>query len=221
MPLSSYALVAANLIPLAGALFYQWDAIFVLALFWIENLIIGAFNVLRMLSTAAVTKDWSGLFMCAFFIFHYGAFCSVHGMLLTDLLGYPEVRVQDYFAIQSAGALDLFLEGAAIFLSFTERLAPAIWLALTGLLLSHLASFLENFILRGEIHTLGVRKLMARPYSHILVMHTGLIMGAVLLQKLQSPVWLLAVIVVIKLVFDFLQHRKRHRRTIMQPESLT
>lgn len=213
MPVSSYALIAANLVPLGGVLFFQWDAVFVLALFWIENLIIGAFNLLKILSTTAVTRDWSGLFTAAFFVFHYGAFCSVHGMFLTDLLGFPEVQVEDYFAVSSAGILDLFLQGVATFLSFTERLAPAIWLAIAGLSLSHLVSFLENFLLRGEIRTLGVRKLMARPYSHILVMHAGLIIGALLLQKLQSPVWLLAIIVALKLVVDFNQHRKRHRRS--------
>ena len=210
MPISSYALIAANLIPLGGVLFFHWDVVLVLALFWIENLIIGAFNLLRILSATIVSRQWSGLFTGAFFVFHYGAFCAVHGMLLTDLLGYPDVGFEQYFNIESAGILEIFLDGAAIFLNFTEQLAPAIWLALAGLLLSHTVSFVEHFILRGEILRVGVRKLMARPYSYIVVMHVGLIVGAIVVQKSGSPMWLLAIIVLLKLVVDYKLHRRRH-----------
>lgn len=210
MPLSSYALIAANLIPLIGVVFFQWDSVLVLALFWIENLIIGAFNILRMWSVSFVAKNTSGVFLSAFFLVHYGLFCTVHGMLLTELLDYPKVNVGDYFANKSAGLFGIFQGGAAVFLNFVEKLSPTILIGIAGLTLSHFISFIENFILRGEIYKLQARKLMAEPYSHILVMHAGLIVGAILLQKLHSPVWLLAVIVLLKLAVDFVQHRRRH-----------
>jgi len=45
---SALALIGANLIPLIGVIFYDWDSRLVLALFWIENLIIGVFNLAKM-----------------------------------------------------------------------------------------------------------------------------------------------------------------------------
>lgn len=214
LPLSSYVLIAANLIPLAGVLFYDWDAILVLALFWIENLIIGGFNILRILSATFLKREWGGIFTCGFFILHYGMFCSVHGTLLSDLIGYPKVDYTDYFAAGNFGLGQIFLEAAAVFLSFVENLAPAIWLGIAALTMSRLVSFIENFILRGEIFTRRIAKLMVEPYSQILIMHVGLILGAVVLQKLNSPVWLLALIVLFKIIVDFNQHRRRHKESL-------
>lgn len=214
LPISSYALIAANLIPLIGVLFFEWDAVLVLALFWIENLIIGAFNVVRIITGGIVTKDPSAIFICVFFIFHYGLFCSVHGQLLTDLLNYPAAEYTDYFAATSFGLLQLFLEGAATMLMFIEKLSPDILFGIAALILSRLISFIENFILKGEVFTLKVKELMARPYGQIIVMHIGLIVGAVLLEQFGSPIWLLVVIVALKIMVDFNQHQKRHKRQL-------
>jgi len=214
LPISSYVLIAANLIPLVGVLFYDWDAILVLALFWIENLIIGSFNVLRILSATVLKKEWGGLFTCGFFVLHYGIFCAVHGTLLSELIGYPEVDYTDYFAATDFGLGQIFLEAASVFFSFVENLAPAIWLGIAALTMSRLVSFIENFILRGEIFTRKISKLMMEPYGQIIVMHVGLILGAVLLQKFNSPVWLLALIVLFKIIVDFNQHKRRHKQAL-------
>ena len=42
------ALLAANMIPLFGVLFLNWDAFCVVMLYWAENLVIGFYNVLKM-----------------------------------------------------------------------------------------------------------------------------------------------------------------------------
>jgi hypothetical protein len=47
--LSIQALTVANLVPLFGVVFLGWDAAAIVLLYWIENLIIGLFNVLRMI----------------------------------------------------------------------------------------------------------------------------------------------------------------------------
>ncbi len=213
LPFSSYVLIAANMIPLIGVIFFEWDAVLVLALFWIENLIIGGFNIVRIISAGLITRKKEAILTTVFFIFHYGLFCSVHGQLLTDILNYPAIDYRTYFSATDFGLLELFLEGAAVLMTFIDRLSPTIWLGITALLLSRLVSFIENFLLRGDIFSVRINKLMVEPYNQIIVMHIGLIAGAALLEKLQSPVWLLAIIVVLKMFFDFHQHKKRHERT--------
>jgi hypothetical protein len=47
---STVVLVITNLIPLFGVLAWNWSAFNVVALYWIENLIIGVINVLKMLT---------------------------------------------------------------------------------------------------------------------------------------------------------------------------
>lgn len=213
LPLSSYVLIAANVIPLIGVLFYDWNAILVLALFWIENLIIGVFNVLRIALAGSVQKDSSAIFTSLFFTLHYGLFCAIHGKVLTELLGYTDIKYTDYFAETSFSLFEVFLDGAAVFLSFVNNLAPAIWIGIAALVLSRLVSFIENFILGGEIFNTRISKFMAEPYGQIIVMHAGIIFGAFLLEKLNSPVWLLVAIVVFKIIIDFGQHRRRHKKS--------
>ena len=45
---SSIALVVSNLVPVWGVLFWDWNVFNVLFLFWMENVFIGVFNVLKM-----------------------------------------------------------------------------------------------------------------------------------------------------------------------------
>ena len=46
---SVLALLAANLYPVVGVVFLGWDAFYLLILFWMENLVIGFYTVIKML----------------------------------------------------------------------------------------------------------------------------------------------------------------------------
>ncbi len=208
--LSSIVLIAANLIPLCGVLFYEWDASFVLALFWIENLIIGGFNMLKMLLVVLRSSAWSKLLLIGFFVLHYGIFWIGHGLLLWKLLGFESLQASQYFGREFDGFLALGADGMAIMLSFISLHSPYILLAIAGLVMSHLVSFIEHFILRGEVFKHDVDGLMMLPYKNVVIMHAGLLGGAFLLNYFQSPVWLLAVIVVLKILYDVRSHAKRH-----------
>ena len=92
------ALILANLVPLAGVLWMGWEVGDVVLLYWIENLIVGVFNVLRIL--AVRIRDpaaWLGkLVLIPFFAVHYGGFAAVHGVLLTAMFrgqGSGDTRV--------------------------------------------------------------------------------------------------------------------------------
>ncbi len=47
---SGLALIAANLLPLLGVIFLGWDAFAILLLYWAENVVIGAINVLKIIA---------------------------------------------------------------------------------------------------------------------------------------------------------------------------
>lgn len=208
---SLLTLIFANLVPLIGVLFYGWDASLVLALFWIENLIIGAFNLIKMLVITARAMRVNELFLSFFFVLHFGLFCSAHGLLLWDLLDLGKINASVYFGEVGFGPLELFAEGATVLLGFIELHGSVIMLGITALALSHLVSFIEHFILRGEIFTLTNRDMMARPYGQVLAMHAGLILGAIAIDKFGSTTALLAIIVALKLLLDFMQHTRRHK----------
>lgn len=214
MKFSGILLLLANAVPLFGVLFWHWDVVLVLALFWIENLIIGCFNLVRMGWASVLQRDSSGLFLICFFTVHYGVFCAAHGLLLAQLLG-QQVTVLETLGVDANGLLELFLRGAAVLVHFLNTLAPAIWLGVSALLLSRLSSFIENFVLHADIFTIKLNKMMMQPYRQILVMHVGLVVGAFLLQLLGSPVWLLALLVLLKTTVDYQQYRRRNDQQLV------
>ncbi len=210
--LSIFALVAANLIPLFGVLFFDWNTSLVLALFWIENLIIGAFNLIKMVTVSVHGKRVNDLALCAFFVLHFGIFCAAHGVFLWDLLGFDDIDAGHFFANPEFGLFSLLFDGAAVFLSFIEMHGQLILIGISALVLSHLVSFIENFLLRGEIFELKAGTLMGQPYAQIVVMHAGLMLGALAIDKFGSTVWLLLVMVLFKLAVDVKLHLKRRKK---------
>jgi hypothetical protein len=82
-------LVAANLLPLFGVLFSGWSVFIVMSLFWLENVIIGAWNVPRM-ATQLLRGQWGALFLIPFFIVHYGLFCAIHGLFVMGIFGHDQ-----------------------------------------------------------------------------------------------------------------------------------
>jgi hypothetical protein len=82
--LSIQALTVANLLPLFGVVFLGWDAAAIVLLYWIENLIVGSINILRMIlvKVESTAGQFQKLFMIPFFCVHFGGFCAVHGFFL-------------------------------------------------------------------------------------------------------------------------------------------
>lgn len=208
---SAYVLIAANLIPLIGVLFYEWDHVLVLALFWIENLIIGAVNILKFIVIAIAQRAPKHLLLCGFFAFHFGFFCSAHGLLLWKILDLEKIDPTQYFSNPDLGIFNIFAKGLTVLLGFINKLAPIIYLGISALVLSRLVSFIENFLLRGDLFVMTPGKLMAQPYQQIIVMHAGLMFGAFAIDALGSTIWLLLIIVLFKMMADFSMHRKRHQ----------
>jgi hypothetical protein len=50
-------LVLANMMPLAGALFMRWETGEVLFVYWLESLVVGFFNVVRMAQAEGIPEE--------------------------------------------------------------------------------------------------------------------------------------------------------------------
>lgn len=86
---SATVLVAANLVPLLGVVVLDWDVFSVVFLFWIENVMVGLFNVLRMLwvERGAGRAPVAKIVLIPFFVFHYGMFTSCTAYSCSRCLG--------------------------------------------------------------------------------------------------------------------------------------
>jgi len=205
--ISTAALIASNLVPLAGVLFFGWKVSIIMILFWFENVIIGVFNVLKMLLAepgepqgtmkvmpTRVETVALKLFLVPFFIVHYGLFTAVHGVFVFAFFGPGRVleRKVDVSLIQS--------------FDYSSLVFPAL-----ALVVSHGVSFFSNYIFGGERERVGIKDLMAQPYKRIVVLHLTILIGAILAVKFESSVAPLVFLVALKTCVDLVAHQAEHR----------
>jgi hypothetical protein len=191
---SVIVLILANLVPLAGVLLFGWEVFPLLLLFWLENVWIGALNVLKMLLAAGGPLPHAAkLVLIPFFCVHYGGFTAIHGVFVFALVGGSSRGVLPDF--------DLVVRQIA---------GQHLWLAVSGLALSHAFSFGWNYLRGGEYRTTTVDSLMTQPYGRVMVLHGALIGGGFLILALGSPAAALALLVILKIALDVAAHAKQH-----------
>ncbi|MCA8964378.1 MAG: hypothetical protein H6838_14740 [Planctomycetes bacterium] len=194
------AIVLANLVPFVGVLGFGWSSYDLFALYWVENLVVALFTVLRFWTAEPGGESPplpALLFMTPFFLVHYGMFTFVHGVFIQAFLG-------DQQRLEAVG----LPFGPLLLLQ--HALAGAGALAVLGLLISHGVSFVTNF-LRHERQHAELNRLMFAPYGRVIAMHLTLLAGGALLLASGSPTLMTALLVVAKTVVDIAAHRREHR----------
>jgi len=218
---SSYGAVAtlivANLVPLFGVLWFGWDVWAILIIYWLENGVVGFFNVLKMrrasgLETpvegpsgarrARITgmtingRSASGMEKAAlipFFIMHYGIFWLVHGVFVLTL---------PLFAAMGADGQP----------DFGTTLDPgAILFVLAGLTISHGVSYRFNYIGRGEYLRTTAAAQMFAPYGRLVVLHVTIIFGAMAIGLTGAPAAAIVILVLLKIALELGLHLAEHR----------
>ena len=211
--LSITALMIANLVPLIGVVFLGWDAAAIVLLYWIENLIVGFFNILRMLlvKVESRSKQLQKLFMIPFFCVHFGGFCAVHGFFLLVFfkIGSPDKVMADSGTWMGPLIFLQLLYG--VVMQLWHGRPPGLEWPAVGLFVSHGVSFIKNFINGQQYLRLKIKDIMIRPYKRIMLMHVAIIVGGVLIMKVGSPAALLCVLIFLKIALDIWLHIKTHR----------
>lgn len=222
---SALALVGANLLTLVAAIIIGWDIATIVVLFWIENLVVGAFAVLRIVA-ATRRGAW---FLAPAFTFLYALFCYLHAAFVIVLfLGDPTDL--------GGGA------GAAALRALAAEVAPA---ALV-LLASHAVSFLANFIVGGEMSRIRAvlrswresapsarrwearllrgsmsgavsvphvgRELIVGPFRRVLTLQATIVATALVLVFVQATFVAAVILVLVKTVIDLQAHLAERRR---------
>jgi Family of unknown function (DUF6498) len=224
---SAIILIVANAIPLAGVLFFGWSLWTILVLYWLENGIVGFWNVPKIILAqgAATASGDPGAqrlggpggvgraALAAFFCVHYGMFWFVHGVFIFTL---PLFLGGGGSCGVLPGVPGPFGPGP----EFTQACGNAfgainwtsVWIGGVALFVSHGASFLLNYIGRGEYLTATAGGQMAAPYARVVILHLTIIFGAFVVAFLGSPIGALVVLVGLKTAFDLGLHLRERRR---------
>lgn len=190
-------LIVLNAIPLYGVFMLDWSAFDLIFLYWIENWIIGGFMLLRMMTRPFKHPVEIGLvfFLVPFFSFHYGMFCTVHGVFVFALFG-QDAGINDNAVIESVVKL---------------MLADHIFFSIVALTLWQFVDWVRDLIEKGA-GAEGLKEVTAGPYQRIAVLHVTLIFSGFLIMSLEEPTAGLALLVLIKTGFDIFNWRREERK---------
>jgi hypothetical protein len=232
---SVIALLIANLIPLVGVAFFGWNLATILIIYWLENGIVGLWNVPRMAlagrqsvlggrptpsvaatpprTTALLGSGCGSTAFIAFFVVHYGLFWFVHGVFVFAITsGFMSGFGPSFGPSFGPG----FVTDPAIFSPDVVSVSTGpVWsqvgLAGLALFISHGLSFFLDYVRGGEYKTTSIAIQMFQPYGRVVVMHVTILLGAFLTFALGSPIGLLIVLVALKTALDLGLHARRHR----------
>ncbi|HEX5823731.1 MAG TPA: DUF6498-containing protein [Candidatus Limnocylindrales bacterium] len=226
---SALVLVAFNVIPLIGVVFWGWNVATLLVLYWVENGIVGILNVPKMLLARGQPDPSEGELringrvstsragMVVFFLIHYGIFWVVHGVFVFSLSAFAALTgggsgagaIQpvgpDGFGGVFPGPIDTAVTAGAR----GPDLSAVAWGAL-GLAISHGASFVINFLGRREYLRISAGRQMFAPYGRLVILHMAILLGAFVSLTIGSPIGALIVLVVLKTIVDLTLHLREH-----------
>ena len=192
-------LFLSNLVPLYGVFYLHWKVFPILLLFWMENVLVGIFNVFKMLvASPTASSSWLvKIFLIPFFCLHYGMFTLVHGVFVFGFFG-------GYFT-SGAG----FPDENSLFQAIG---AYQLGWAVLALLLSHSASFAINYIGKGEYKQANLQDLMEQPYGRVVLLHMTILLGGFLVMSLGSPIFALLILILLKTFIDIQAHLREHKK---------
>jgi hypothetical protein len=211
------ALVLANLVVALQTVRHEWGYYETLLIFWTEVVVLGGYNVLRMLVVgvfgARPLGSWAAQYVdpgsrfsrliftligIGFFIVKFGGFALGIGLfvlLLPAMLAPAGVTggISIHRALHAAG--------------------PGLLTAAGMLCLSHGISFIKNFLLAREYDRVSVGSLMFWPYARMSLVG-GVLLGGIVIARIMPGLGnassFALVMVLLKLLADALSHRLEH-----------
>ncbi|MEN8119272.1 MAG: DUF6498-containing protein [Bacteroidota bacterium] len=190
---SEITLIAVNIFPIIGVIFFGWDISQVVILYVLETFLIGLFNILKMF----FVKDGGKPFLIPFFFFHYNGFILIQSVFVVLLLG-GEINDSGLLTTKTIDNL---------FLTFTNR---DFIIAIFIIIFSHGSSFFRNFIKNREFERVKLGNLMFAPYKRIFVQQFMVIGGAMIVMLFHAPMGFLIILIILKTFLDLRAHNKSH-----------
>lgn len=180
--LSIAFIIAANLVPIIGVLFFDWSLFQIIFIYWCETGIIGFFSILKIL--ICTRPIFLGVFFSMFFTIHFGGFMFGHLLFISALFGDEVITIKSLWPV---------------------------FYAVVPLIISHLISFINNFIGKKEwlIENIPMQQNLP-PYKRIALMQVVIVFGGLIVSVFNQPILGIALLIVLKIIVDIDAHLKSH-----------
>lgn len=199
---SLIAIVVSNLIPVFGVAFLGWDAVQILILYWVENLVIGVLTLPRILAAqkaeppsqdgnpafreAQATGLGSRAFTGCFFVVHYGFFCLGHAV-------FAFMLARDFITQEGAGAPGVW--------DRTFGNSEFYW-AILAIAVLNVVGQVRDWWIPGKWRDASPVTEMFRPYGRIMVLHFTVLLGAWVLTLTHAPTYAVLLLCLLKAVAE-------------------
>lgn len=194
---SSVSIILWNLTPVLGVLFFNWEPMSVFVCYALETIIVGAFNVLRLIAVyrfglpqAADETGVSGLAIIPFFLVHY----------------YFFVFIQLSFFLPAMGAPGFGPISAAQYI-FKLAFSKSYLFAFGLFMVNNVFIYIFDFIGSGIYRQRTMAQQMFEPYTRIFVQQFVVILGSMVFTLSGSGMFVLILLVIIKTWADLLFFR--------------
>lgn len=194
--------LAVDLFPIVGVLMFGWNAVPLVMLYWMENVIAGVLTLPRIAISGASYGGVGllvGLAMSAFFVFHYGLFCFVHGTFLVAFTGFGDGAPGD----QSTFSMDI---GGMFQFGMNSGLHVEYFVY--AIIAFQVLVLFWEFLIKGEWRHTNPMAEMFAPYRRIVVLHLAIFGGAFGLFMLGQPIVGVLALIVFRAIYGVISNAK-------------
>ena len=195
----TYQVLFANLLPVSGVIFFHWNAYFIIGAYFLESVVIGVVNVVKLYYSSRFSKSTDeysgkGYFLILFFMLHYGFFVFVQITMLSGILSNSGSDFNYHSNHFFPNFYDFF---SACFQSGGKLL-------LLSLALTHLYDLIIRFIRSKRYLDVSPSKQMIEPYMRIFVQQFLVILGSVAILIFNSGLILVILLVLFTMIADII-----------------
>lgn len=189
------SLVGANLVPVAGVVFADWDVFPIVLFYWLENLAIALFSIAGIVwaERAKISEKVESILGTVLMF-------TIFQLLLALLILFVFAR-----DLLSLGPEDLMSR-------LSEMYGAGLLIGIIALFASHAVAFFENYVMSLEYKQASAGALMGKAILSVVLMHVVVGLGAFVLDRMDSPSALLVLLVLAKVAMDVFSELRAHRQ---------
>lgn len=199
-------LLIANVVPIIGVVYLNWDIFSIVYIYFLETLVVGIFGIFKILLARGI--DF-----------------TIDRGLITDIL------LSQFFPNLNSGSSKasvliayficfvlyiLLLFGLCLIVltpsNFAKSWEPSYLWALLALTISHSFSFFQNYIYKKEYKFAVPYTQMTQPFDRVMVMILVFSVAAFAIYRIDLSTLTIVALIIIKVIFDIIAHYQEHQR---------
>jgi len=188
------AFLVANAIPLIGVLYFDWNFLELVVLYWAETIIVGFYSVLRILKVEKLGDQ--RMSSAVFFAVHFSAFIlmSIIGMkiIFIDLLGHFPGNYDSLWPLLNPMPL------------LRQFSLDSLLISSIMFFISHGVIYKEKYLETNAYKTAEIRGLMSDPYMRLLPIDGVMVLaGSFYIMIGNQAPWIIFAFIGLKIYADF------------------